>query len=71
MPGEDNELTLGIARTLQTLIEIEKPVIARVNGDAIAFGSSLVSASDFIAGDEMAYFCTHMAATDERGRSRL
>ncbi|MDO8484047.1 MAG: enoyl-CoA hydratase/isomerase family protein, partial [Candidatus Limnocylindrales bacterium] len=47
-PGEDWDLTVGLARTLQAFIEVEKPIIARVNGDAIGFGSSLAFASDFI-----------------------
>ncbi len=53
-PGEDWDLSVGLARTLNAIIEIEKPVIARVNGPAVAFGSSLVFACDFVVADEEA-----------------
>ena len=36
----------------EMLMLIEKPVIARVNGDAIGFGSSLIWGCDFIVGRE-------------------
>jgi len=45
----------GVLRMVQAMIEIEKPVIARVNGDAIGFGQSVVLASDFIIAREDAY----------------
>lgn len=38
----------GVVRTHFTMAEIEKPIIAKVNGHAIGFGSSLVFASDLI-----------------------
>lgn len=38
----------GVLRTHQSMAEIEKPIIAKVNGHAIGFGSSLVFACDLI-----------------------
>jgi enoyl-CoA hydratase len=69
-PGEDYDLTLGLARTLQTFIEIEKPIIARVNGDAIGFGSSLVFASDFIVAAEDAIIADYHLGMGETGYGR-
>jgi enoyl-CoA hydratase len=46
----------GLLRTHQAMAEIEKPIIAKVNGDAMGFGSSLVFACDFIAAVEDARF---------------
>ena len=51
-PGEDWDLSQGLARTFNAIIECEKPIIARVNGPAIAYGSSLVFACDFVVADE-------------------
>ena len=53
-PGEDWDLSQGLARTFNAIIECEKPVIARVNGAAVAYGSSLVFACDFVVADEEA-----------------
>jgi enoyl-CoA hydratase/carnithine racemase len=69
-PGEDWDLTVGLARTLQTFIEIEKPIIARVNGDAIGFGSSLVFASDFIIAAEDAVIADYHLGMGETGYGR-
>jgi enoyl-CoA hydratase/carnithine racemase len=49
-------------RTYQSIIEIEKPVIAKVNGNAIGFGSSLAFACDLIVANEDAIFCDHHLA---------
>jgi enoyl-CoA hydratase/carnithine racemase len=49
-------------RTFQTIIEMEKPVIAKVNGNAIGFGSSLAFACDLIVASEDAVFCDHHLA---------
>lgn len=38
----------GIVRTHMTMAEMEKPIIAKVNGNAIGFGASLVFSSDLI-----------------------
>jgi enoyl-CoA hydratase/carnithine racemase len=44
----------GILRVQHLMTEIEKPIVARVNGDAEAFGCSLVFASDLIVAAEEA-----------------
>lgn len=49
----------GILRFHQGMAEIEKPVIAKVNGDAIGFGSSIVFACDFIVAREDAVIMDH------------
>jgi len=70
-PGLDWDLTQGMQRTYQMLLEIKKPVIAKVNGNAIGFGSSLVFACDLIVAAEDAVFCDHhlgMGKTIQGGR---
>jgi enoyl-CoA hydratase/carnithine racemase len=61
-PGHDWDLTQGMHRTYQSIIEMEKPVIAKVNGNAIGFGSSLAFACDLIVASEDAIFCDHHLA---------
>jgi enoyl-CoA hydratase len=39
---------LGVVRCCQVMTEIEKPIVAKVNGDAIGLGQSLVFLSDLI-----------------------
>jgi enoyl-CoA hydratase len=46
---------LGVLRLAHVMTEIEKPIIAKVNGDAIGFGQSIVFASDFILAREDAF----------------
>ncbi len=61
-PGRDWDLTLGLTKTLEAFIETEKPIIAKVNGNAISFGSSIAFASDFIVAREDAIFAdSHLA----------
>lgn len=70
-PGLDWDLTQGMQRTYQSILETEKPIIAKVNGNAIGFGSSLVFACDLIIADETAVFCDHhlgMGKTIQGGR---
>ncbi|HEV7679851.1 MAG TPA: enoyl-CoA hydratase/isomerase family protein [Candidatus Dormibacteraeota bacterium] len=43
---------LGVVRCCQVMTEIEKPIIAKVNGDAIGLGQSLVFLSDLIVARE-------------------
>lgn len=55
----------GIIRAHQALTEMEKPVIARVNGDAVGFGQSLMFGCDFIIAREDARIADmHMAMGD-------
>jgi enoyl-CoA hydratase len=49
----------GIVRTHQAMAEIEKPIVARVNGDAFGFGQTLVFASDLIVAVEDAVIGDH------------
>lgn len=42
----------GVLRTHQAMAELEKPIIAKVGGHAIGFGSSLVFACDLIVAAE-------------------
>jgi enoyl-CoA hydratase len=52
----------GLIRTHQAMAEIEKPIIAKVNGDAMGFGSSLVFACDLIvAVDDARLVDLHLA----------
>jgi len=55
-PAEDWDLTQGTQFTFQTIIEMEKPVIAKVNGRASSFGASMIFACDFIVAAEDAPF---------------
>jgi enoyl-CoA hydratase len=51
----------GTAIMHETMAQIEKPIIAKVNGDAIGFGSTLVFACDLIVAREDAQIVdTHM-----------
>ena len=49
----------ALQHTFQQIIEIEKPVIAKVNGGVKGWGSSLVFSCDFILAREDAVFCDH------------
>ena len=56
----------SIIRVHQTMAEIEKPIVAKVNGDAVGFGSSIAFASDLIVAREDAMFMDHhMSGTFE------
>ena len=55
-PGDDWDMGLGLQRSLQAVIEMEKPVIARVHGQTAGFGTSLTFACDFIIAAEDAIF---------------
>ena len=58
----------GITRMHEQMVQMEKPIIARVNGDAIGFGSSLVFACDLIVAREDARIIdTHMAMGEVAG----
>jgi len=49
----------AIIRCHQTMAEMEKPIVAKVNGDAIGFGSSIAFACDLIIACEDAKFMDH------------
>lgn len=61
----------GHAAHLQSILETEKPIIAKVNGNAIGFGSSIVFACALVIADKAAVFCDHhlgMGKTVQGGR---
>jgi enoyl-CoA hydratase len=47
-PNHAWKLMVGIIRLHTTMAEIEKPILAKVNGDAIGFGQSVMFSSDLI-----------------------
>jgi enoyl-CoA hydratase len=55
----------GLVRCHEVMAAIEKPIVARVNGDAIAFGSSLLFASDLIVAREDARVVDYHLAMGE------
>lgn len=46
----------GIIRTMQALALIEKPVVGRINGDALGFGQSIMLGCDIVIAREDALF---------------
>lgn len=58
-PGADWDTMQALHFTLQQMIEAEKPIVAKVNGLAKGFGSSLVFACDFILASDDAVLCDH------------
>lgn len=51
----------GILRTHQGMAELEKPIIGKISGDAIGFGSSLAFACDLIVSlDEAKFIDIHL-----------
>ena len=58
-PGSMWDGLLALQQTFQQIIEMEKPVIAKVNGGVKGFGSSLVFSCDFIVARQDAVFCDH------------
>jgi enoyl-CoA hydratase/carnithine racemase len=61
-PGRQWHTFAPIIRCHQVMAEMEKPIVARVNGDAIGFGQSLVFASDIIIARKDATFLDHHMA---------
>ena len=49
----------GLIRCHQAMAEIEKPIVAKVNGDAIGFGQSVMFACDLIIAREDAVIMDH------------
>ncbi len=60
----------AIVRGHQAMAEIEKPVIAKVNGPALGFGQSLAFACDLIVADEEAVFMDHHIGASIPGPDR-
>ncbi len=58
-PEEDWGLIEGLRRTLLAILEHRCPIIAKVNGDAVGYGSSLMFACDFIIASEEALIADH------------
>lgn len=58
----------GIARALEGILTIEKPVVAKVNGDAIGFGQSLLFACDLIVARQDAAIIDHHMSDGVDGR---
>ena len=65
-PAGSWRTAVGIVRFHQEIAEIEKPVIAKVNGNAIGFGSTIAFACDLIVAADDAIFCDTHLAMDER-----
>jgi enoyl-CoA hydratase len=49
----------GIIRCHQTMAEMEKPIVGKINGDAAGFGQSMAFACDLIIANEDAVFMDH------------
>jgi enoyl-CoA hydratase len=49
----------GLIRCHELMAEIEKPIVGRINGDAVGFGQSLAFACDLIIAREDARFMDH------------
>ena len=55
----------GTVRCHEAMADLEKPIIAKVNGDAIGFGSSLAFACDLIIANKQARFADHHLSMGE------
>ena len=58
-PGSDWDIMSGVTRAVEAMCTIEKPLIAKVNGNAVGFGANLVLACDFIVAREDAIIADH------------
>ncbi|MFQ5425585.1 MAG: enoyl-CoA hydratase/isomerase family protein [Gaiellales bacterium] len=59
---------MGIVRTHQAMAEIEKPIVGKINGPALGFGSSLVFACDLIvAVDNASIIDIHLGMGEHEG----
>ena len=47
-PARHYKIFTGIVRCHEAMVALEKPIVARVNGDAIGFGQSIMFSSDLI-----------------------
>jgi enoyl-CoA hydratase len=80
LPGGGHRLTdphhawrtfSAIIRGHQAMAEMEKPVIARVNGPAYGFGQSLAFACDLIVAQDDAIFMDHHMGGSIPGRTKV
>jgi enoyl-CoA hydratase/carnithine racemase len=55
----------GIVRCHEAMAALEKPIVARVNGDAIGFGSSIMFACDLIVARDDARIADHHLGVGE------
>ncbi len=53
-PPHSYKTFMGVIRVHQAMAELEKPIVGKVNGNAMGFGSSLVYACDLIVANENA-----------------
>jgi enoyl-CoA hydratase len=56
------QIFTGIVRCHETMALMEKPIVAKVNGDAIGFGANLVFAADLIVAARHARLADHHLA---------
>jgi len=67
-PAAAHKLMSGIVRLHTTMTELEQPIIAKVNGDAVGFGQSIAFSSDLIYAWEDARFSdVHLGQGEVRG----
>lgn len=69
-PADDWELMKGLTRVLQAFVELDQPIVAKVNGNAVGWGSSIVFASDFIFAADDAQLIDHHMGMGEAGYGR-
>lgn len=69
-PARSWQVFMGIARCLEGVTAIEKPVVAKVNGDALGFGQSIMFACDLIIARQDATICDNHMETEEDGDGR-
>jgi enoyl-CoA hydratase len=58
-PQTSWQIFTGLVRCHETMALMEKPVVAKVNGDAIGFGANLVFASDLIIAEKNVRVADH------------
>lgn len=64
-PKGQFKVSTGINWTHQTMAQIEKPIVTKVNGDAIGFGSTMVWGADFVVAEEGSSITDIHLAMDE------
>src|ERR1019366_7313736 len=55
----ERKTTQGVYRAYEAMLAIEKPIVARMNGDAVAFNGGLLWACDIIVAREDAVYADH------------